>query len=291
MELRDIEIFLTLADELHFGRTAARLHLTPARVSQSIKQQERRIGGPLFERTTHNVRLTPLGRQLRDELAPLFHGLRQSVERARQTASGTSGTLTLGTMGPQAWMINKIVQLFQTRHPNARLLHRDINPVYPLDLLRSGDVDVALLWLPIREPDLTVGPVTHTSPQALMLAVTHPYADRDSVCLEDFGDLTFIAHSSSIPAYMEEVFQPFHTPSGRPVPRGPLVTNWDDQLKAASSGQAVTAAAAEAARFYPWPNLVYLPIRDAPSVRWALVWRTAAETRLVQAFAQAATDL
>ncbi|GAA4634040.1 LysR family transcriptional regulator [Actinoallomurus vinaceus] len=290
MELRDIEIFLTLAEELHFGRTADRLHITAARVSQSIKQQERRIGGPLFERTTRSVRLTPLGRQLRDDLAPMFHGLQQSVERAQQAASGTLGTLTLGTMGPQGWMIDQIVELFQERHPNARLVHRDINPVYPFDLLRSGEVDIALLWLPVREPDLTVGPVTHTSPQALMLAATHPYADRDSVCREDFGDLTFIAHSSSVPAYVEEVFQPFHTPSGRPVPRGPLVANFDDELKAVSSGQAVLAVPAEAARFYPWPNLVSLPIRDAPPIRWALVWRTAAETPIVQAFAQAATD-
>ena len=59
MELRDIEIFLTLAEELHFGRTAERLRISQARVSQSIKQQERRIGGALFERTSRSVRLTP----------------------------------------------------------------------------------------------------------------------------------------------------------------------------------------------------------------------------------------
>ncbi|MEV7025032.1 LysR family transcriptional regulator [Kitasatospora sp. NPDC093558] len=51
MELRDIEIFLTLAEELHFGRVAERLHVSPARVSQAIKAQERRIGAQLFERT------------------------------------------------------------------------------------------------------------------------------------------------------------------------------------------------------------------------------------------------
>lgn len=52
MELRDIEIFLALADELHFGRTAERLHVSQARVSQTIKQVERRIGAPLFARTS-----------------------------------------------------------------------------------------------------------------------------------------------------------------------------------------------------------------------------------------------
>src|SRR5690606_15884816 len=68
VDLRDIEIFLTLAEELHFGRTAERLHVSTPRVSQSIAQQERRIGAPLFERTSRRVTLTPLGARLRDDL-------------------------------------------------------------------------------------------------------------------------------------------------------------------------------------------------------------------------------
>ena len=68
MELRDIEIFLTLAEELHFTRTAERLHVTQARVSQAIKKQERRIGAALFERNNRQVALTPIGQQLFDDI-------------------------------------------------------------------------------------------------------------------------------------------------------------------------------------------------------------------------------
>jgi DNA-binding transcriptional LysR family regulator len=193
-------------------------------------------------------------------------------------------------MGPQTWMLANAVGLFHERHPGARLVHRDINPVNPLAPLCQGEVDVAHLWQPVRHPGLTVGPTTHTSAQALLLAATHPYAARASVCREDFGDLTFVAHRSPIPGYMEEVFQPFRTPSGRAIRRGPIITNWDDQLKAVSAGQAVIAAVAEAARFYPWPNLVYLPIVDAPPVEWVIAWRTADESPLVRAFADAVRD-
>lgn len=63
VELRDIEIFLTLAEELHFGRSAERLRVSPARVSQAIKKQERAIGAQLFERTSRQVRLTPSERR------------------------------------------------------------------------------------------------------------------------------------------------------------------------------------------------------------------------------------
>ena len=93
MEIRDVEIFLTLAAELHFGRTAERLHVSQARISQAVNQQERRIGGALFDRSNRRqIRLTPLGRQLRDDLRPVYDGLRASLERAQLAAQGISHT-------------------------------------------------------------------------------------------------------------------------------------------------------------------------------------------------------
>ncbi|MFI6742629.1 LysR family transcriptional regulator [Nonomuraea sp. NPDC050451] len=65
MELRDIELFLTPAEELHFGQTAERLHVTPSRVTQAIKKQERRIGGALFERSSRSSLLRPTRRRVR----------------------------------------------------------------------------------------------------------------------------------------------------------------------------------------------------------------------------------
>ncbi|WP_043637960.1 helix-turn-helix domain-containing protein, partial [Nonomuraea candida] len=82
----DIEIFLALAEELHFGRTAQRLHVTQARVSQAIKKQERRIGAALFDRDNRNVALTPIGRQLFADLHPMYQGLREGIERAVRAA-------------------------------------------------------------------------------------------------------------------------------------------------------------------------------------------------------------
>lgn len=186
-------------------------------------------------------------------------------------------------------MINDIVDRFRARHPAVHFVHRDLNPVDPLTPLRAGEMDVAHVWLPIREPDITVGPVTHTSPIALAMAATHPYADRDSVCLEDYGELTFVApHQSLVPPSMEETFQPFRTPSGRLITRGPVVINWDDQLKAVSAGHAVIGCPAEVARFYPWPNLAYVPVRDAPPCRWVFAWRTATPNPLIRALVEAA---
>ncbi|MEU0502989.1 LysR family transcriptional regulator [Nocardia sp. NPDC005998] len=289
MELRDIEIFLTLAEELHFRRTAERLHITQARVSQSIKKQERRIGGLLFDRSTRAVRLTPLGEQLHRELRAGYRQIMDGVESVSAVARGIAGVLTVGCMGPHPSVLVDAIELFQARHVSVELNHREIQPPAPLELLRSGEVDVALVWMPVREPDLTVGPVTHTSSMVLMVDVGHRYAARESICLEDLGECVIVA-GRSIPPYMEEALNPFHTPTGRPIARGPAISTWHELLNMVATGRGVSAVAAEAALFYPWPGLAFVPIRDAPICRWALVWRTAAESPLIRAFSQAVAD-
>jgi DNA-binding transcriptional LysR family regulator len=286
IELRDIEIFLTLADELHFGRTAERLHITPGRVSQSIAKHERQVGGPLFDRTTRKVRLTPLGERLRQDLSVGYRQIMAGFDVATTTAGGISGTLTLGAVGPMSLVFSDVTDRFQSRHPGARVQVREVSPPDPLMALRSGDVDVALLWLPVREPDLTVGPILRRTEVLLMVGATHPFAGRGSICLEDFGDCA-VVRGGSIPRYMEEVLNPYYTPTGRPVARGPQVTSWNDALVAVAAGDVVAAVTTDLSHYYCWPNLVYLPIRDAAPLDWALVWRTAAESGLIRAFAQA----
>ncbi|MGK5629509.1 LysR family transcriptional regulator [Streptomyces sp. URMC 123] len=288
LDLRDIQIFLTLAEELHFGRTAERLRLTPARVSQSIKKQERRIGAPLFDRTTRTVRLTPLGQQLQRQLGAGYQQIVAGIDAVTAAARGMSGTLTLGTMGAMARAIGDVIELFRRRCPEVELRFREIHPPDPLTPLRSGDIDVGVLWLPVREPDLTVGPVLRTSPVVIMAARTHPLAAEDSVTLEDLGDHAVLGPAGPIPHYMEAGLIPFRTPSGRPVRRGLRVNTFQEVLTTVAAGHAVALTQAEAADYYQWPDIRYVPIRDAEPSRWALVWRTAAETPLVRAFAEAA---
>ncbi|WP_433053558.1 LysR family transcriptional regulator [Dactylosporangium sp. CS-033363] len=287
MELRDIEIFLTLAEELHFGRTAEKLHVTPARVSQAVKKQERYIGAPLFERTTRTVRLTPAGRRLLEELAPGYRQIIDGIRTVTASVAGVHGVLTIGAMGPQALRLRPVRALLQSRHPALELRVRDIQATAPLAELRADAVDVALVWRPVREPDITVGPVTHTSSIVLMVGATHPLAGRATIGWEDLGDCTVLS-GTSVPPSMEETFHPRRTPAGRPIARGPAVSGWHEQLTTVADGRFVCAVVAEAERFYPWPGIAYLPIRDAAPCEWTLAWRTAKDSPAIQALAAAA---
>ncbi|MFC7245905.1 LysR substrate-binding domain-containing protein [Catellatospora aurea] len=290
MELRDIEIFLALAEELHFGRTAERLHVSQARVSQSIKQQERRIGGALFERTSRSVRLTPLGERLRDRLRTGYDEIMSGIDEAAATARGHTGVLTVGTMATHYQAITAVLDLFRQRHPQCELRLREILPTDPLRELRAGRVDIGLLWLPVREPDLVVGPVVHTEKMVLAVAAGHRLAERDSVELEDLGDHPVVVPDGPIPDYMWQEHTPAVTPAGRPIPRGLLVATLEEAFRAIAGGGVVSPIGSDVAATRQRGDITFLPITDGPVLRYAPVWRSGGETPLVRAFVQAAAD-
>lgn len=101
-ERYEIETFLTLADELHFARTAERLCVSPGRVSQTIKALERRVGGALFERSSRRVTLTEAGRRFRDDLLPAYRQVQRAFADARSRFLDVSGVLRLGFTAPWA---------------------------------------------------------------------------------------------------------------------------------------------------------------------------------------------
>lgn len=290
MELRDIEIFLTLTEELHFGRTAERLHVSQSRVSQSIKQQERRIGGGLFERTSRAVRLTPLGERLRDRLRAGYGEILAGIEEATATARGQTGTLTVGTMATHYQSIEAILDLFRQRHPQSELRLREILPIDPLGPLRSGAVDIGILWLPVREPDLTVGPVVHREELVLAVAAGHPLAERGRAELEDLGDHPVVYPEGPIPDYIWEAHTPSTTPTGRPVRRGLGILTLEEAFRAIAGGSIVSPIGSDVASTRQRDDIVFLPITDAPVMGYAPVWRTSGNTPLVRAFVQAAAE-
>ncbi|GAA3150506.1 LysR family transcriptional regulator [Planomonospora alba] len=290
MELRDIEIFLTLAEELHFGRAAERLHVSVARVSQAIKKQERAIGAELFARNSRNVRLTPLGEQLRDDLRRLHQGLTESLERARLAARGKTGTLRVSLFPANVQELRRYWETFRARHPQWELRLRMSTYSDPFAQLRTGEVDVLVTWLPVEEPDLTVGPLLFSEPRVLAVAAGHALAARSAVSLEEVGDFQHVA-VESVPGYWMDHYVPERTPGGRAIDRTAKVDNLVDIFMAAVLGEAVALFPAHVSRYYPHPDIAYLPVRDMGALPYGPVWLSAAENDMIRAFARVVRDL
>jgi DNA-binding transcriptional LysR family regulator len=292
MEQREIEAFLTLADELHFGRTAERLHVSTARISQAIKTLERRVGAPLFERTSRRVALTPLGRRLHEDLRPAYQRIQEGLERAIAAGRGVDGVLRVGFVNAAAGrLILLVADGFRARHPRCAVEIREVQVGDCLVALRAGEIDVLLATFPIEEADLTTGSVLLSEPRVLAVSSRHPFARRESVSLEDLARDEVLRAPCSDLGYWEAARVPERTPGGRRIERGQVTVTFQEMLTLIGAGRGVYPVGAHATRYYTRPDVTYVPFRDAQPLEWGLIWRTSAETSRVRAFDEAARDV
>ena len=295
MEKRDIEIFLTLADELHFGRAAERLHVSTARVSQTIKKLERRIGAPLFERTSRRVELTPIGRRLRDELRPAYQQIQDAVDRAMTAARGVRGTLRVGFIGAASGrFVLEVAEAFRAEHPDCEVPLRESQFGEGLGPLRGGEIDMVLATLPVRgtrQADLTAGSVLVEEDQLLAVSARHPFARRPSVSFADLARTKVLRTPPAIPDYWDQELVPPHTPDGRPVERGPRFDTTQEMLALVGAGMGTYPVPTQFTSYYVRPDVAYVPIHDAPPYQRRFLWLSAAETARIRAFDRAAATL
>ncbi|MFF2554071.1 LysR family transcriptional regulator [Nocardia sp. NPDC058058] len=285
MERYEIETFLTLAEELHFRRTSERLGLSTGRVSQTVKRLERRVGVPLFERTSRQVALTTTGQQLRDDLRPAYQSLQQAVARAIEFGRGVRFTLHVGYSTPWvADLLGLAADAFRGCRPDCEVEIHEIQIGDPLGGLRSGAIDLQISALPISEPDLTIGPVILAEPRALMVPARHPFAHRDTVSMEDLADTPLLSIRGAVPPYWLDFHLPSHTPGGRPIPQGPTATYRTEIPTLVAAGRGVSPVAARGRHYYARPGIAFVPFRDAPPIEYSLIRPTGKDSVLLQAF-------
>jgi DNA-binding transcriptional LysR family regulator len=288
VELRELEIFLVLGEELHFGRTAERLYLTQPRVSQAIRALEDRIGGRLFERSSRRVRLTPLGERLRDEVRPAYEQLEHAVSVTSELARGVNGELRVcvpaySMAGPR---LTEIVRTFQRRYPACQV---SVTEQFVRDLrqLRQGVYDMMCHRQPVRDADLTVGPRLSLEDRILLVPVGHPLVERGYATDEDLGDNAVISRSGIPPPLYEEFF-PATTPGGRPIPRGPEINSSTDVLHLVARGDVVHPTTESFFTYYRHPDVTQVPLRGHPPSENVLVWVRNRENAAIRAFADVA---
>ena len=287
MDTADIEIFLTLAEELHFGRTAERLHLAQSRVTRVIAALEGQAGGKLFERTSRRVRLTPLGARLRDQLQPAYTQLIAAFDDARHAAKDQAGELRIGfTLTTQGEALTRLASAFEADHRGCRAVLSEVDLAHPYEALRKGEVDVLVNWLAVDEPDLTVGPAIDYRERVLAVGRTHPFAKRRIVDAEDLADYVNTGFIQSLPLALVNAIMPPQTPSGRPVRRlhSRGVYEMQDEV---ARGRSVHPTLADVVLFRR-DDIVLVPIDGLPPLPLGLIWCTGHENARIRALADTA---
>jgi len=202
VELRQLRYFVAVAEERHFGRAAARLHIAQPPLSQQIRRFEAELGEPLLYRTTRSVELAPAGEVLLERAREILAAVDSAIEDARRAARGEYGRLAIGFTGSSTYeLLPAIAAALRTELAGVVLdLRGELLTPAQVARLLDGTLDLGLLRPPIRERDLCIE-VLRSEPLIVVLPETHPLADAESIplgLLEKEPFVTYPSHFRSV---------------------------------------------------------------------------------------------
>jgi DNA-binding transcriptional LysR family regulator len=183
IELRHLRYFIAVAEELHFGKAAERLHIAQPPLSQQIRQLEAELGFQLFHRTKRSVKLTEAGQIFFTESQRLFRQLDQAIELGRQTSRGEVGQLIIGFVSSTAYnVLPDILRSFRATVPTVKLELHELTTDQQLQWLRENRLDVGLLRPPVEDIDNAFQlSVIFQEPLVVALPESHPLATATEI--------------------------------------------------------------------------------------------------------------
>lgn len=192
MELRHLRYFLAVAEELHFGRAAARLHISQPPLSQQIRQLEREIEVDLFVRTRRQVQLTEAGRMFVPEARALLDRLDVATRAARRVAHGETGVLAVGLIASAMYgLLPTLYRRFREKYPDVTLLLTELSTNEQVTALHAGQIHVGLARAPVADETLLAEPLAE-EPFLVALPRGHPLAAQAALVLRDLAGEPFV---------------------------------------------------------------------------------------------------
>lgn len=238
------------------------------------------------------MRLTALGERLRDQLRPGYDQINQAFATVREVASGITGELRVSLLNFAAGgrSFAEIVGTFRIDHPGCEVVGFEAFPGEALNRLRRGELDLLAHWLPVSQPDLTIGPTLTSEERALAVQVGHPLAERGFATVEDLGDYAVADAEGVVPAETLAVLCPQRTTSGRPIPRRHREGRMVEVLSLVARGEIVHPTVASLSTYYSYPGVTTIPLHGLPLLASALLWVTDREDAAIRAFAKTAAQ-
>ncbi|MGW6962336.1 LysR substrate-binding domain-containing protein [Streptomyces chartreusis] len=273
MELRHIEAFIAVAEELSFRRAAERLHMAQPPLSQQIKRLEREVGALLLHRTTRNVALTSAGQAFLHEARRAVQNVHAAGRAAREAVAGKANAIRFGFGGPASpEVLMLLTRLYRTRCPDVRL--EVVGPLYAVELveqLSRDEIDAGLLRLPVRGSRLAVREIVrHT--MAVALPADHSLADRAQVGLAELRDEPVIGYPTDRGGTVPTLIQGAFLRHGINPHIAQVAPDVHTVLSLVGAGVGIGFAPMSAGHIQ-LPGVVLVPVPDIPPIPLALAWR------------------
>ncbi|MET8682784.1 LysR family transcriptional regulator [Streptomyces sp. NPDC004732] len=258
MELRQLSYFVTVADELHFGRAAERLHIVQSAVSQQIRRLERELGAELFDRSPRHVRLTGAG----ERLLPEARAVLAAAERARAAVAPPVG-LRLATSTGLGEHLDRVLAEFAVRAPGVPVELVSGGARERIEQVVDGRVDAAFVRSAEPVPGVRIVPLWD-DPLVAVLPAAHPLAGGADVALGDLAELPLaITARRDNPPLVDLVVGACGDAGFEPVPGG-FGGSLQDRLATIGAGIVPqwTVVYASHARVLHSPRVAFLPFRE-----------------------------
>ncbi len=296
IDLRLWRQFVAVADELHFGRAAARLHMTQPPLTQAIAGLERLLGARLFDRTKRSVALTATGAALLPEVRDLLARAQALPGRARAAAAGEVGRLRLAFVSTVGFdLLPRWVSAFRQAWPGVALELIEATGDVQQQQLTRGEVDAGFL---LHAPGFSPPGLAHLSllqePMVLALAQSHALAVRAELMLDAvLAEPLVMFPRRILPSVFDAVFGLYHA-AGRSPEVAQEAIQMQTIVNLVSAGLGV-AWVPESVRQFQRPGVVYRPVRAPrglvmPTCETSLVWRAAAVTPTLARLLEFARD-
>ena len=274
MELRHLRAFVAVAEELHFGRAAARLQMAQSPLSQLVRQLEAELGTALLERTTRRVRVLPAGEAFLLRARDAIAAADAAAGDARAAAAGELGRLSVGFTGSMTYaLLPALAKTLRAELPRVHLdLRGELLTPDQVQRLVAGELDISFLRPPVEHAALHVEPMG-AEPLVVALPQNHPLARLDAVpvgLLESEAFITYPSHFRSVVHSAVATTCAAHgfTPT---VAMEVAETSTMISFVAADAGVALVPASAQ---LMSVGGAVYRPLRGATqSVQMAMAWR------------------
>ncbi len=278
IELRLWRQFVALAEELHFGRAALRLHMTQPPLTQAIQGLERALGVPLFARTRRSVALTPAGLALLPEVRRLLTAAEALPQVAQAAAAGLAGRLRLAFVSNVAYgPLPEWLRGFRQAHPDVALQLREATLDVQLAAFDADEIDAGfVLHAPEAVPPGFAAWPALTEPLVMALPASHPAAARGQLRLADVASEPLVIFPRQIAPSLYDAVLAAYRARGATPHIGQEAIQMQTIVNLVSAGMGLAWVPESVTRLQR-PGVVYRPVADAAlRCQTSLVWRTPA---------------
>ena len=213
-EFAQLRSFIAVAEELHFGRAAARLHMSQPPLSRQIILLEHQVGVRLFVRNNRRVELTLAGRAFLPEARRLLKLAESAIRSARRVACGEVGQVTISFTASAGYdFLPPILRRLREELPGVECILKEMVSIDQLDALEAREVDIALLRPPVRRAGLEDERVSR---ETLIVAIpsTHRLSEMVTVSLAEVAEEKMVTYSAPEGRYFNELMNRLFAPAG-----------------------------------------------------------------------------